>query len=95
MAACFNNTRLCFRDFLQSIAEIFGMLQTDIRNNRCLGAIDHVRTVKSPSHAYLKHNNIAVLLRKVHHRDRGNQLELAGVVVHRLCNLPYTLSNIR
>ena len=66
----------------QRVPEILGVLKADCRYHGALRTVDGIRAVKRTAETDLKHNDVALLLKKIEHRYRGDKLELAWVIRH-------------
>ncbi len=57
--------------------------------------VDGIRAVKRTAETDLKHNDVALLLKKIEHRYRGDKLELAWVIRHALGYRLHALRKLR
>ena len=61
------------------------MLKANVGDDGDLRRVNDVGGVQRAAHADLQHDDIALCLGKVEHGDRRHQLELARMILHRLC----------
>ena len=71
------------------------MLKADCRYHGALRTVDGIRAVKRTAETDLKHNDVALLLKKIEHRYRGDKLELAWVIRHALGYRLHALRKLR
>ena len=73
---CLDDPALVARDLRKRISQIICVLQAYIRDHRRFGRVDHVRGIKCSSQPHFQHHNVAVLLLKIEHADRRDELKL-------------------
>ena len=89
-----DDPRLRAGNFCQSTAEILCVLKSDVGDHGDLRRVDHIGRVKFSSEPHFQYHNVTPGLFKIHHSDRCDQLELAGVILHCVCRFTNHLRDL-